>query len=78
MARSREPDARAAGERTVRRVIGVLAFLFVLAGLAVYLLQGWLGIAADTARLVSSALLLVGIADTLVLYFWNRIVGRRP
>jgi hypothetical protein len=48
----------------------------VLLGIALYLLQARLGIGADTARLVSTALILVGLIDTVVLFLWERLFKR--
>ena len=67
-----------AEQRLAKAAFAAMALLFVMAGLALYLLQERLGIGEDTARLVSTAFLLVGIADTLVLYFWDRVFKRRP
>jgi len=69
---SNEPSQRAA-----KALFAALALTFVLAGLALYLLGDRLGIAPDTARLVATAFLIAGVADTLVLYFWDRIFKRR-
>jgi hypothetical protein len=71
-----EPAAASANERLAKAVFGVLALAFVLAGLGIYLLQGRLGIDEDTARLVATAFLVVGIGDTLLLYLWDRLFKR--
>jgi hypothetical protein len=48
----------------------------VLAGLLLYLLQTSIGISEDTARLISTAFIVVGIADTIVLFWWDRLFKR--
>lgn len=66
-----------AGEGRIKAVFAALALASVLAGLAIYLLRARLGIDEETAGLVSGAFLIVGIADTLLLYLWDRIFKRR-
>ena len=63
-------------ERLAKASFAAMALLSVLAGLALYLLQEQIGISEDTARMVSTAFILVGIADTIVLFLWNRIFTR--
>ena len=63
-------------ERLTKLEFAVMALASVLTGLAIYLAGDWLGISQDTARLVSTAFLVLGIADTLVLYFWERLFRR--
>jgi len=75
---SRRNEPRPRNNAAARTVFAIMALLSVLAGLAVHLLQAQLRIPEETARLVSSAFLLVGIIDTLVLYFWDRIANRHP
>ena len=72
------PNMTAPGpnERLVRAAFATMALVSVLAGLALYLLQAQIGIAEDTARMVSTAFILVGIADTIVLFLWDRIFKR--
>jgi hypothetical protein len=69
-----QPGANEAG---VKSAFAALALGSILAGLVVYLLQAQLGIPQDTARIVSTAFLLVGIADLALVYFWDRIFKRR-
>jgi flagellar biosynthesis protein FliQ len=64
-------------ERSTKAVFAAMALVAVLAGLAVYLLHARLGIGEDTAQFVSTAFLLAGMGDTLLLYFWDRIFRRR-
>ncbi len=62
----------------VKSIFAAMALGSILAGLIVYLLQTQLGIPEDTARIVSTVFLVVGIADLALLYFWDRIFkGRR-
>lgn len=68
---------RSANEAGVKSAFAAMALGSILAGLVVYLLQTRLGIPEDTARLVSTAFLIVGIADLALLYFWDRIFRRR-
>jgi TRAP-type C4-dicarboxylate transport system permease small subunit len=63
-------------DRLVRAAFAAMALVSVLAGLALYLLRTQIGIAEDTARMVSTAFILVGIADTIVLFLWHRIFKR--
>ena len=71
-----EPAATAANERIAKAVFAVLALACVLAGFGIYLLQERLGIDEDTARLVATAFLVVGMGDTLLLYLWDRLFKR--
>lgn len=64
-------------ERSVAKAIfGVMALASVLLGLALYLLQTRIGIPEDTARLLSTGFIVLGIADTVVLLLWNRLFER--
>jgi|SoiMetStandDraft_2_1073263.scaffolds.fasta_scaffold749647_1 hypothetical protein len=69
---------RRANESGVKATFAAMALGSILAGLIVYLLQAQLGIPEDTARVVSTAFLLLGVADLVLLYFWDRIFKRRP
>jgi hypothetical protein len=71
-----EPAPTSSNERVAKTVFAVLALAFVLAGLGIYLLQKRLGIDEDTARLVATAFLVVGMGDTLLLYLWDRLFKR--
>ena len=66
-----------AGTGGARFTFAAMALGSILAGLVVYLLQARLGIPEDTARLVSTVFLLVGIADLVLVYFWDRIFTRQ-
>ena len=63
-------------ERFVKAAFAAMALVSVLAGLGLYLLQARIGISEETARLVSTAFIVVGIADTIVLFLWDRIFKR--
>ena len=63
-------------ERLVKAAFAAMALVSVLAGLGLYLLQARIGISEETARLVSTAFIVVGIADTIVLFMWDRIFKR--
>ncbi|KAB2914847.1 MAG: hypothetical protein F9K29_14010 [Hyphomicrobiaceae bacterium] len=64
-------------DRLARVVFAVMALGSVLVGLAIYVLHARLGIEEGTARLVSTAFLIIGIADTLVLFVWDRFRRRQ-
>lgn len=63
-------------ERFVKAAFAAMALVSVLTGLGLYLLQARIGISEETARLVSTAFIVVGIADTIVLFLWDRIFKR--
>lgn len=63
-------------ERFVKAAFAAMALVSVLAGLGLYLAQARIGISEETARLVSTAFIVVGIADTIVLFLWDRIFKR--
>lgn len=67
---------RAPNERFAKAAFAAMALVSVLGGLALYLLHARIGLAEDTARLVSTAFILVGIVDTMVLFLWDRIFKR--
>ena len=72
-----DPAPVSANERLAKAVFAVLALVSVLAGFGIYLLGERLGIDADTARLIATAFLIVGIGDTLLLYLWERLFKPR-
>jgi xanthine/uracil permease len=72
-----QKDDGGARDSGMKSTFLAMALGSILAGLMVYLLQAQLGIPEDTARLVSTALLAVGVADLSLLYFWDRIFKRR-
>jgi TRAP-type C4-dicarboxylate transport system permease small subunit len=63
-------------ERLAKAAFAAMALVSVLTGLGLYLLQARIGISEETARLVSTAFIVVGIADTIVLFLWDRIFKR--
>lgn len=69
-------NAQKPNERFVKAAFAAMALVSVLAGLGLYLLQARIGISEETARLVSTAFIVVGIADTIVLFLWDRIFKR--
>lgn len=71
-----EPPSTENRERFVKAAFAAMALVSVLAGLGLYLLQARIGISEETARLVSTAFIVVGIADTIVLFLWDRIFKR--
>lgn len=60
-----------------KSILTAMALGMILAGVVVYLLQAQLGLPDDTARLVASLLLLVGVGDLVLVYFWDRLFGQR-
>ncbi len=65
------------GTFPVRAVFAALAFGSLTTGLIIHLLQEQLGIPADTAQMIVIVFIVVGIADALLVYFWDSIFGRR-
>ena len=63
-------------DQGTKAIFAALALGSILAGLAVYLLQGPLGIPTDTAQFIAIIFVAVGIADAALLYFWDRIFRR--
>ncbi len=64
--------------RIIRLAFGALALLSVIAGFALYLFAGRLGLSEDTARLLATAFIVAGVLDAGVLYYWDRLFGPRP
>jgi hypothetical protein len=60
-----------------RAVMMVLAFGTVVAGFLLRIGHDWLQLSAEEARDLATLFLVVGVADTLVLYNWDRLFGRR-
>jgi hypothetical protein len=65
--------ARQADLSAFKTVTIALALGTVIAAGLVSILHERINLSADDARLVASALLLIGIGDTLVLFYWDRI-----
>ena len=69
-------NAQNSNERLAKAAFAAMALVSVLTGLGLYLLQERIGISEDTAWLVSATFIMVGIADTIVLFLWDRIFKR--
>jgi uncharacterized membrane protein HdeD (DUF308 family) len=63
--------------RFFRGLMIVLAVATVMIGGALLAWHPHLDISAEAARRVGTLCLLAGVADTLVLYFWDRLFGAR-
>jgi hypothetical protein len=63
--------------RILKVAFGLMALVCLLAGLAVYVSAGALGLDQDTADLLAIAFLAAGVADYLILRSWDRIAKRR-
>jgi hypothetical protein len=74
---SKTDEARRTDLRHFRTVMIILAIGTVSAGLGLYLVHDQLRLTLDEARDVGSVFLLAGMADTLVLYYWDRIFGTK-
>ncbi len=70
---NRTEKARRSDRRFFRRLMVVLAIGMVLGGGALGFWPEAFDVATEEARKVGSLLILAGMADTLVLYFWDRI-----
>ena len=62
--------------RMIKIVFGVMAFVCLVTGLAVYLLAEQLGFSEETAQVVAIAFLAAGVGDYLILKFWDRLLNR--
>lgn len=67
---------RGPADQGTKAIFAALALGSVLAGLAIYLLQAPLGIPAETAQFIAITFIVVGIADAVLLYFWDRLFRR--
>jgi hypothetical protein len=75
---SQPPQDGDVRDALIKIAFGAGALACVLAGLVLYLFAEQLGIDPDTAELIAIAFLIAGIADYLVLRFWDRLMaGRR-
>jgi len=72
---SRTEQVRRADLRTFHHIMVCLAVATVVAGGALLPFHSAVDLDAGRARMIGSAFLLAGIADTLILYFWDRIFG---
>jgi uncharacterized membrane protein len=68
-----QPNAR---ERQAKAVFAVMATASLIAAALLYVLRGAIGIPDDTARLISTVLVVAGVVDALVFHFWDRIFKR--
>lgn len=79
MTRQKGTAANQASLARVRRIIAGLGVTMVVIGIVIGIVIGFgggrLGIDAATARLVSSVLILAGIADLLLAMIWDRLFG---
>ena len=62
--------------RRAKVLFGAVALGSLMAGLTLHLMQAQFGIGEDTARILSLVFILVGVADVLVLFLWDRIFSR--
>jgi hypothetical protein len=62
--------------RRAKVLFGAVALGSLSAGLTLHLLQAQFGIGEDTARILSLVFILVGVADVLILFLWDRIFRR--
>jgi hypothetical protein len=62
--------------RRAKVLFGAVALGSLLAGLTLHLMQAQFGIGEDTARILSLVFILVGVADVLVLFLWDRLFSR--
>lgn len=72
---SKTADARRKDLRTFRLIMIFLAVVTVVIGGALLPWHETVQLDESRARQVGSAFLAAGIADSLVLYFWDRIFG---
>lgn len=67
----------AAQRRIVRLAFGGMALLSIVAGIVLWNFAAALGLDDDTARLIATVFILVGIGDYLILHFWDRLFKDR-
>ncbi len=72
---SRTEEVRRTDLRTFHHIMVFLAIVTVVAGGALLPYHQAAELDAARAREIGSAFLLAGIADTLILYFWDQIFG---
>ena len=70
-------DRTAANQRIVRFALGAMALFSVIAGLAIWMFAGSIGIDEDTTRLIAIVFVIAGVGDALVLHFWDRLFKPR-
>jgi hypothetical protein len=74
-----DDDRRQPGsnQRIVRLAFGAMALFSVLAGLVIWMYADAIGIEEETAQLIATIFVIVGIGDALVLHFWDRLFKDR-
>lgn len=72
-----DQDRRAAQSSVAKIAFGLGALICVLAGFLIYVFADSLGLDPDTANILAIAFLIAGVADYLVLKFWDRIMPSR-
>ena len=76
MVTKRENDdvaRKAKGLRMARIAVGLAALAMIGAGLVFRLFADEIGVGKDQAQIMSLAFLTIGIADCMLLFFWNRL-----
>ena len=73
---NRTEQVRRKDQRAFYRLMVFLAVLTVVAGGALLPFHESAGLSADQARRIGSVFILAGMADSLILYFWDRIFGK--
>lgn len=77
MATPEHNPASSRGARAVRIMFAGLALASLAIGLALYTWSEKLGLDELTGRLLATAFLVTAVADTLILYFWDRLFMRK-
>lgn len=77
MAMREHDPSSARGARTVRIMFAGLALASLATALALYAWAEQLGLDEFTGRLIATAFLVTAVADTLILYFWDRLFMRK-
>lgn len=77
MATPEHNPASSRGARAVRIMFAGLALASLAIGLALYTWSEKLGLDEFTGRLLATAFLVAAVADTLILYFWDRLFMRK-
>jgi Na+/melibiose symporter-like transporter len=73
-----QPDqTRAAQNRLVKIILGVMALGTLVSGFVLYFFADAFGIAPSTANTIAVVFLVVGVLDYLLLHFWDRLFGSR-
>ena len=68
-----QTSTRRTSGRAVKIAFGLMALVSVALGLALWQLSARIGLPDATARILATAFIVAGIADALVLYFWDRL-----